>query len=95
MPNIVMLADRAAPQFQTGNLATDELCSQLVNRMIELRTRARSELQSVICFLDLSLSTTRKIVDQISDPGARTAIENQLVAIETRLKLAREKARDL
>ncbi len=95
MPNIIKLADRAAPQFQTGDLATDELCFQLVNRMSELRTMARGELQSVIGFLDLSLSTIRKIVDQISDPGARTAIENQLVGIETTLKLARKKALEL
>jgi hypothetical protein len=95
LPNIVKLSDRAAQHLQTGNLATDELCFQLVNRVMELRTRAQGELQRVIGFLDLSLSTIRKIVDQISDPGVRKTIEDQIVSIETRLKLAHEKALDL
>ncbi len=62
---------------------------------MELRSKARGELQRVIGFLDLSLSTTRKIADQISDPGVRKTIESQLVSIETKLKLAHEKALDL
>lgn len=95
MPNIVKLPDRAAPHLQTGNLAIDELCFQLVNRVMELRTRAQAELQGVIGFLDLSLSTIRKIADQISDPSVRKTIERQLISIETGLKLAREKALSL
>jgi hypothetical protein len=95
LPNIVKLSARAAPPPQTDNLAADELCFRLVNRMMELRTKAQDELQRVIGFLDLSLSTIRKIVDQISDPDVRKTIENQLISIETRLKLAHAKALDL
>lgn len=98
MPNIVDLSTRAArhePPLWTGDIATDELCSQLLSRGMELRMKARSELQRVIGFLDLSLSTTRKIVNQISDPSVRKAIENQLVSIETKLRLAHEKALEL
>jgi hypothetical protein len=98
LPNIVKhpaSTARHAPPLQTTDLATDELCSQLVSRVMELRAKARSELQVVIGFLDLSLSTTRKMVNQISDPGVRTTFERQLVSIETKLKLAHEKSLDL
>ena len=66
-----------------------------MSRATELRSKARSELQRVIGFLDLSLSTTRKIVNQISDPVIRKTIDDELVLIEAKLKLAHDKALDL
>lgn len=98
MPNIVNLSARSArhePLSWTDEPATEELCSLLVSRATELRSKARSELQRVIGFLDLSLSTTRKIVNQISDPVIRKTIDDELVLIEAKLKLAHDKALDL
>jgi hypothetical protein len=62
---------------------------------MELRARAHDEVQRVIALLGLSLSNIRKITVQISDPGVRKAFENELVLIETNLRLVHEKALDL
>ena len=98
MPNIVKLSARTArlaPSLQPGDHASDEIFLQLVNRVMELRARAHHEVQRVIVLLNLLLSNTRKITDQISNPGVRKSFENELVSIETKLKLVHEKALDL
>ena len=98
MPNIVRLSARPALHklpLRTGDVATDDLCFQLLNRVMELRTSAQNELVRVIALLGVAVSNTRRITDQISDSCVRKTIEDELVAIETTLKLAHEKALDL
>ncbi len=96
LPNIVKFSSgKIAPPLRTGDVAIDEVCPQLLNRVMELRASAQYEVHRVISLLDSSVSNTRKIASRIVNPGVRAAIENELVKVESKLRIAQQKALEL
>lgn len=95
MPNVVKLSAKPArivPPLRSDLMTVDDVCPQLLNRVLELRARAHGELCRVVSLLDLSVSNIRKISSQIANPAVRKIIENELVSVEAKLRLAKEKA---